>query len=113
MLLFAAGLSLSYYIGHKIGYKDGWIAYSIDSIAVSEYHEQADALLDDENADSLAKIWSRSISTATRLETEWDSFSLYQKWNYSVEPFWKEGRGGPRRISKKTRKALVEVLTLE
>lgn len=100
LALFVSGLVLACYIGYVFGYKDGWTASFIDSIAVGDFYKQADELFDDSNTDSLDLIWQQNIITATQLETEWNALGL-RKWNHPTSPFWKRNAGQPRRLSGK------------
>ena len=101
---------VAFWLGHEIGFKNGWSASFIDNYAVTSYHEQADNLLNDDNPDSLAAIWQSCIIQAQDYETFWESVGFWQKLKYPIEPFWKRGAGEPRRLSKSQRNKLVDAL---
>ena len=97
-------------VGHRIGYKDGWMAHALDSFAVEKYHHEADALSNDDDAQALAAIWAKCMADAQRQEAEWQALSVRQKWKYPTDPFWKRGVGEPRRISKSQQEKFVKAL---
>ena len=91
-----------------IGFKDGWLLYHIDSVAVQMFHEQADQLENDSDPIALDNEWKKCVDHADKFIADWDDFTLLEKYRYPTTPFWKSNKGMPRRISKKQKEQFLE-----
>lgn len=94
----------------KRSFNAGWVAYAIDSHAVDNYHRRAAALPDDGDANALAEIWREEVARAEKAQADWDALTPQQQHDYPCEPFWKKGRGEPRRLSRSQQSNLIEAL---
>lgn len=105
-----AGREESYKTAYKLGFKDGWMEYSIDSTAVSYYHQEADELENDEDRAELARIWDEATRDATTTVSEWYSIDWEERMNAPFRAFWLSGKGQPRRISRRQAKDMIDQL---
>lgn len=100
----SAGLTLGLVADqtYDIGFADGWMGSFVDTMLIERYHQNCDALDDDTDPIALAKIWSDCLASGQQMEQTWDKLSAGEKINYLKRigvPFWKSGKGEPRRLS--------------
>ena len=95
----------------QLAYKNGWMAYAFDSIAIDEYHFRADALENDDDMAALAAIWEQAKENARAAQEDWERLPIDRKLATRAEPFWNSNRGEPRRISRSGRRKFREALT--
>jgi hypothetical protein len=94
---------------YRYGFSRGWIEYAADAYAIESYHDCADQLTDDEDADALAACWDKSRTDAAGLMASWDAASLRHKLTTPV-PFWRQDIGEPRRLSRGQKTKLTTAL---
>lgn len=87
-------------INDSLAYKEGWMAYSLDEVAVGGFHSRMDSMRRNftDTDEAAAIVWQQCQSAAEAMRAQWNLLSVEQKIATPTESFWDSGRGMPRRF---------------
>lgn len=88
-------LDRAFTVGRELGYRDGWIDYSIDQYAVNDYRSTVDNMIaknllpGTNRANLLSNIWADCQRRALSSFDQWNNLSITSKLSQKFIPKWR------------------------